>query len=490
MTRLSHWLVLAFLAFFPALGSAHGGEDHSKKEENAAAPSVQGLRAAATTEAFEVVAVVPAKGMALRLLLSELRTNAPIEGAAVDIEIGGTTRQAVAAAPGIYDVTLARRPEESVESLVSIVHGETSDLVPLTLPFGTVQAEETRFPVPPALLGAGLLAVVGILIVAVLVRRGVRRPAANGMVALIVVAFAVGGLRTAGAHGGEDHSKPSAGKAAPAAPAGGVSVLKEAQFLLDIRTVVAEESAVVSRLRTLGRVVPRPRAQANVEVPQSGRLLAPDDSGRLPSLGNWVEKGQLLAYIQVVDRIPIRAPIAGVVTEVGHGPGETVEAAENILTITDLSTVWVEAWIFQDDVGEIERASKAEITTAAYPGDLFAGRQVGLSSEVDDQSRSLVSRIDVPNPGRKLRVGMLVDVTFLLPREERAVVIPASAIVERYGKPIVYVHREPEVFEPRNVMLGTEQQDTVAVLHGVEPGDRIVVNGAYQILAAHNASGT
>ena len=480
---------LAIGLLIPRLALAHGGEDHSAPAKAVAGAAPVSSRTSASTDDFEVVVVIPAGGTPVRVYLAETRTNEPVAGASLSLQLGEKAFAAIAGtATGVYDIAIANPPHGPVDATLSIDTKDDSDLLALeSLPFAALPPERFHLGgLQKVGIGAGVMVLLALLIGGVLLAR--RRPR---VAAILLALFCLPAVSRA--HGGEDHGGGKEPKGATQATsedtAGGVRILKEAQFLLGIRTVPAEESKVVSRIRTLGKIAPRPRARADVEAQQAGRLLAAVEDGHLPSLGSFVSKGEVLAWIQVVDRLPVRAPIAGVVTAVGHGTGESVEAGEKILTITDLSTVWVESWVYEEDVGQVELANDAEVTAGAYPNKIFGAKRIGLSSEVEAESRAVIARLEVKNPEGKLRVGMLVDVNFLLPREQNVIVVPSTAVVERAGRPVVYVHRSAEVFEPRAVKLGTDEGGKVSILEGLKPGDRVVVDGAYDILAAQNAAG-
>lgn len=477
-------LAIGGMLSFGRLASAHGGENHGEKPVAAGGPAA--ARASASSEQFEAVAVVPPAGSPIRLYIASSPNNQPVADATVKLTVGDSAFEAKAISPGVYEVVLPDPPHDAEGATVSIDTKDDSDLLAIeSLPFQSHTEKHSAISLPmKAFIGGGLLAVAALL--SFLAFRG-RKRAVPTLILLLAIPAA------ARAHGGEDHGKKPTAKGGASSTnedtSGGVRVLKEAQFLLGIKTVPAAKSKVVSRLRTLGRVVPRPRARAEVEAQQAGRLLSPTDDGRLPALGAFVNKGEVLGYIQVVDRLPIRAPISGIVTAVGHGAGESVEAGEKLITVTDLSVVWVEAWVYEEDVGEVEIANDAEVTAGAYAGKIFAAKRIGLSTEVEAESRAVIARLEVKNPDGKLRSGMLVDVNFLLPREQNVIVVPTSAIVERAGRPLVYVHRSPEVFEPRGIKVGTHEGESASILEGLEEGDRVVIDGAYDILAAQNAAG-
>jgi len=177
----------------------------------------------------------------------------------------------------------------------------------------------------------------------------------------------------------------------------------------------------------------------------------------------------------------IRAPISGVVTKVNKNLGEQVAAGEAILEITNLDTVWVEAPIFERDLGLVTGSGKASFTTAAWPGQEFRGTLVDIGDVIDEQKRTARVIFSVPNSGRALRIGMQADVRIEAGESVAAMMIPREAVVEDEGKKIVYVLLSGEEFQRREVKLGNEYGEKVAVLEGLKAGERVVTQGALQL---------
>jgi membrane fusion protein, heavy metal efflux system len=177
----------------------------------------------------------------------------------------------------------------------------------------------------------------------------------------------------------------------------------------------------------------------------------------------------------------IRAPISGVVTKVNKNLGEQVAAGEAILEITNLDTVWVEAPIFERDIRLVTGSGKASFTTAAWPGQEFGGTLVDIGDVIDEQKRTAHVIFSVPNAGRALRIGMQADVRIEAGESVAAMMIPREAVVEDEGKKIVYVLLSGEEFQRREVKLGNEYGEKVAVLEGLKAGERVVTQGALQL---------
>jgi RND family efflux transporter MFP subunit len=177
----------------------------------------------------------------------------------------------------------------------------------------------------------------------------------------------------------------------------------------------------------------------------------------------------------------VQAPISGTVVEVQKASGEQVAAGEPILEIVDLDTVWVEAPIFEKDLGRLAKNFRATFTTAAYPEKQFQGRLIDVGKVVDEQSRTAKAIFEVANPGEQLSIGMQANLRLDAGAPVPVLLIPREAVLDNEGKKIVYVLLSGEEFERRDVVLGDEYEGKVAVLSGIKPGERVVTQGAYQL---------
>ena len=177
----------------------------------------------------------------------------------------------------------------------------------------------------------------------------------------------------------------------------------------------------------------------------------------------------------------VRAPISGTIVRVGKASGEQVAPGEAILEIVALDTVWVEAPIFEKDLGKISREGIAVFTTAAFPDKEFRGRLVNVGKVIDEQSRTATAIFEVANPSEQLSIGMQANVRLNGGAQVPVVLIPRESVLDNEGKKIVYVLISGEEFERRDVMLGDEYGGKVAIISGVKPGERVVTQGAYQL---------
>ncbi len=177
----------------------------------------------------------------------------------------------------------------------------------------------------------------------------------------------------------------------------------------------------------------------------------------------------------------VQSPISGTISRVVKAEGEQVTPGEAILEIVNLDVVWVEVPIFEQDLARLGPTVRAAFSTQAAPEREFAGRVIDLGGVIHRESRSATLVFEVPNPGRTLRIGQQANVRLEAGEKVDAFMIPKQAVLEAEGKRFVYVLRSGEEFERREVTLGDEHGERVAVLKGLNSGERVVTQGAWQL---------
>jgi cobalt-zinc-cadmium efflux system membrane fusion protein len=177
----------------------------------------------------------------------------------------------------------------------------------------------------------------------------------------------------------------------------------------------------------------------------------------------------------------VTAPISGTVVKVCKSEGDHVTVGEAILEIVNLETVWVEAPIFERDLHRLGKGVRAVFTTPAYPGTEFTGVMVDVGAVIDEQTRAATVIFQAPNAGRALLIGMQANVRLDAGAKSEAILIAKQAVQENEGRKQVFVVLTGEEFEPRDVTLGDEYGDKIAVLIGLKEGERVVTQGAYQL---------
>jgi RND family efflux transporter MFP subunit len=177
----------------------------------------------------------------------------------------------------------------------------------------------------------------------------------------------------------------------------------------------------------------------------------------------------------------LRAPITGTVVRVARGHAEQVAAGEAILEILDPSVVWVEVPVFERDLPRLGGQTRAVFTTAAAPGKEYTGRLIDPGAVVGRETRAVTMVFEVPNPDRTLRVGLQANVRLEGAERADVLMVPREAVLESEGKRFVYVLVSGEDFERREVVVGDEYGDRIAIVSGLTAGERVVTQGAYQL---------
>ena len=179
--------------------------------------------------------------------------------------------------------------------------------------------------------------------------------------------------------------------------------------------------------------------------------------------------------------LPIYSTVSGIVTERKVTQGQYVNAGEVLFTVTDLSTIWVKADVYQPDLPSVHTGQPVEITSDSLPGTMLHGRVGFLDTSINPQTRTASARIEVPNPSMRLRPGMFVQVSFAPPVGHDVLAIPRSAVLDTGMRKFVYVAKGNGEFEGRQVQLGPAGTDYYPVLAGLKEGERIVSQGSFLI---------
>jgi cobalt-zinc-cadmium efflux system membrane fusion protein len=177
----------------------------------------------------------------------------------------------------------------------------------------------------------------------------------------------------------------------------------------------------------------------------------------------------------------VRAPFAGTLVEKHAVLGETVKAGEPIFELADLSTLWLELSIPEQNLSSVQVGDLVQATFDAYPGLLVEGKLTWIASSIDPASRMLKARAVIPNQEGKLKKGLFGRVQVVNVKNEEYPVVPLQAVQLFEGKPYVFVKEEDDLFELRQVALGAKNEQVVEVVQGVFLEDQIVSTGSFTL---------
>lgn len=526
---------------------AHSGHDHGASEAAPPPAASAGPATAAVGEVFEVVVKADGAGGALLYVAdldsNAPVAGAVIE---IDAS-GADSWQGVAtptASPGVYTLPKPLLPQPVDLTITISAEGRDDLLLAVGVrgaaPAATAApASGTRLPDAwKRWLTGGSASLAALFGIGMMARR-------RGGLGLVVVLLSLVAAGSAFAHGGEDHGDGAALPAQPApVPGRAVAMAKESQFLLGVRTAKVEARQVAETVRLVGRVVPDPAGYARVQPAQQGRLIA-DPDFPMPVPGQRVKRGDVLAVLEpnltslerseqraalfkvdteiaqterqlrrwaqmgdaarrkdvddatlelerlrkakaqieniALGRDYLRAPIAGVVTDVHVVPGQVIGPETTAIEVVDPERLRVEAVLH--DLALAEAITGGQATTKLLKDRVFDLKLIGSGGRIDPQDQGLHLIFAVTDGARFLRLGMPLDVHAHTGAASLRVAVPRDSVADAGGRPLVFVKMAPESFEARPVKLGRTLGDWSEIETGVAPGERVVVQGAMQLLA-------
>ncbi len=192
------------------------------------------------------------------------------------------------------------------------------------------------------------------------------------------------------------------------------------------------------------------------------------------------EVARLESTGQVIEALEIDSPVSGYITERNALPNLNVQPETRLYTVADLSSVWVLAQIFQNDLGRVKVGAPTSLTVDSYPGRVFRGKVDFIYPDVDITTRTARVRLVFSNPNLTLAPGMYVNVDLQVPLGNQ-LVIPASGVLQSGTRQIVFVDRGAGYLEPRDVLLGPQAGDQYIVLKGLKAGERIVTSANFLV---------
>jgi len=178
--------------------------------------------------------------------------------------------------------------------------------------------------------------------------------------------------------------------------------------------------------------------------------------------------------------LPVRSPIGGVITEKHAIVGELSDPSKSLYTVADLSSVWVLVDINEKDLAKVHKGQAATVSVGAFAGLKLKGRITYIADLVNEATRTVKARIEVANPGRKLKPEMFASVELALPADTPAVLaVPEDAVQELEGAKVLFVTANGTEFAPRKVELGRASGGMAQVLSGLKQGERYAVKGSF-----------
>lgn len=216
-------------------------------------------------------------------------------------------------------------------------------------------------------------------------------------------------------------------------------------------------------------------------ISQNGDGLVASARQRLMLFG--VKESQIAALEKTGKpniRLPIYTPLSGVVIEKMVQQGQYVNTGEVLFNIADLSRVWVEIDVFENEVPYVRVGQAVAIRSSADDKVAATGRISFVYPFHDPKTHTVKARVEMANPGHRLKPDMFVNAIIKIPLV-KGIVIPVTAVIDTGKRKVVWVETSPGMFEPRDVLLGERVEDNYQILSGLKSGDKVAVSGGYLI---------
>jgi Cu(I)/Ag(I) efflux system membrane fusion protein len=215
----------------------------------------------------------------------------------------------------------------------------------------------------------------------------------------------------------------------------------------------------------------------------SGGALALFDQS-LNKLKLWGFTEEQIAWLDstnsVQTSVTIYSPISGTILKKNVDQQQYTSVGEDLYDVADLSTVWLYIDIYEFEIPSVKIGDSVEAMSDTNPGESFRGKINFISPTIDPSSRTIRLRADISNHEEKLRPEMFVNVALNI-RFPATVVVPLSAILSTGTSHVVWIQKEPEIFESRPVKIGARNEQDVQILDGINMGEVVVTSGGYLI---------
>jgi len=184
---------------------------------------------------------------------------------------------------------------------------------------------------------------------------------------------------------------------------------------------------------------------------------------------------------KIKKELHIHSPFAGQVMNIGVREGQYVTPKDELYLVAELSNIWVNVDIFENELSWLKIGDRAEMRVRAEPGRTYKGKITFIHPTLNRKSRTVQVRLEFDNADLSLKPGMFANVTLYVDSQLGAVVVPSEAIIRSGSREQIFVVREPGKFEPREVTLGVSAQGLTQILSGVKAGEEVVTSSQFLI---------
>lgn len=259
------------------------------------------------------------------------------------------------------------------------------------------------------------------------------------------------------------------------------------------RTRLSQAQRELQRAKNLLEVGAAPKKR--VEEAETAVRLAEQEvksAEQQAAIANQQAKlaNESLNRVNPIRSFALISPITGLIGELKVTTGQQVETGAELMSISNLSTVFIEAQVFEKELETVRSSNRASFTAAGMPDEVFNigkdgdGFLLTIGQNVNAETRTVPVIFEIKNPLNRLRDGMFVDLMIDTTGSEKIIAVPKKAVITEQGKTFVFVFKGGELFEKRTVVIGNEGLDFYSIRSGLSANERVVVDGIYQLRSA------
>ncbi len=186
--------------------------------------------------------------------------------------------------------------------------------------------------------------------------------------------------------------------------------------------------------------------------------------------------------------VPVLASREGMVAQVSATIGQSITSTDELFKISNLTKVWATADIYEDDVSRMSTGQSVALSVTSYPHEIFRGTLTYLGTELDPDKRTLPVRAEIANPDQRLKPDMYAQLHIQTSAPVQTLMLPKEALVDSTGHNLVFIETK-DGYQPTRVKTGRSLGDQVEILSGLHEGQRVIVEGAFQLAAELLKSG-
>jgi membrane fusion protein, heavy metal efflux system len=244
-------------------------------------------------------------------------------------------------------------------------------------------------------------------------------------------------------------------------------------------------SGAIAKAEVERRSAEYKNAQASIDVARAKIDSITEKLNRFGLTNADLEKVQASGgNSTLLSQIVLRAPFDGVVTSSNAAAGEVIDTNQDVLTLIDISTVWVLGDVYERDLGNIRVGQQGAVRTDAYADQVFPCRVTYIADVIDSQTRTAKVRCEVANARDRLKLDMFAQIQFQASVTHDALVVPDSAVQTIDANTYVFIQKNESTFARTEVGIGIKTGRVVEITRGLSPGDMVVTEGSFALKSA------